>query len=227
MKIVLIQSGPNHEILVLGSLLIGLHKKYPGCQIIWAGNPKLFELMKYNRRIKRCVDINQDLTFSDLSIFYNTDLCINPSSTKDSRKFASSVSSKRYLGFTKTGAVDRHAEFFGRIMNGSVTTHKTILDLYFALADLKWAGEGYGLSYYPRKRQEKGYGTYLSQNINIQNASPIKLPKQLLPKFDAINQFREIHTDDLFVAHAGIALRKIVHFHADLPYELEFFNKSK
>ena len=213
--------------MVLGSLLIGLHKKYPGCQVIWAGNPNLFELMKYNRRVKRCVDINQELTFSGLSAFYNTDLCINPSNTKVAKRFVASVSSKQHLGFTKKGATDRNSEFFGRVMSGDVTTHKTILDLYFSLAGLKWTGEGYGLSYYPCKRQEKGDGTYLSQDVEVKGSSPIKLPRQLLAKFDTINQFREIHTDDLFVAHAGIALRKTIHFYADLPYELEFFKKGR
>jgi len=226
-KIVLIQSGSDHEAVVLCSLLIGLHKKWPGCQITWAGNPKFFELIKYNRRVKQCVDINQELSFSDLSTFYGTDLCINPSNTKSAKKFVLSVSSKQYLGFTKKGAADRHAEFFGRVISGDITTHKTILDLYFALAGLKWSGEGYGLSYYPRKRQENGDGTYLSQNVDIKNALPIRLPDNILRKLDAINQFKEIHTDDLFVAHVGIALRKIIHFYADLPYELEFFKKGK
>lgn len=227
MKIVLIQSGPDYEVLVLGSLLIGLHKKYQGSQIIWVGNPDHFELVRYNRRVKHCIDIGQELSFAGLSHLYDTDLCINPSNTNVAKKFISALPAKRFLGFTKSGPADRHAEFFEKVTKEEITTHKTSLDLYFMLADLKWAGEGYGLSYYPRKRQDKGNGTYLSKKIEVKDAIPIKLSKKLLPRFDIINQFKEIHTDDLFVAHAAIALRKYIHFYANLPYELEFFKKGQ
>jgi hypothetical protein len=227
MKIVLVQSGPGHDVLVLGSLIIGLHKKYQGSQIIWVGSPKFFDLVKYNRRIRRCVDIGQELTFSGLSLFYNTDLCINPSNTKEAKKFVSSLSAKNYLGFIKQGAVDRHAEFFHKVTSGEISTCKTILDLYFTLAGLKWSGEGYGLSYYPRKRQDKEHGSYLNIATPFAEASPINLPKKLLAQFDVINQFKNVHTDNLFVAHAAIALRKHLYFYADLPYKLEFFGKGK
>lgn len=228
MKIILIQSGPDHEALILGSLLIGLHKKYQGAEVVWVGQPKFFELVKYNNRIKRCMDIGQDLSFSSLSCVYGADLCINPSRTKSAKKFVSSVPAKQYLGFTKDGPANRQAEFFGKVMGGEISTRKNILDLYYSLADLRWSGEGYGLSYYPRKKQEKYVGTYLSQEIDVENGVPIQLPKKLLPRFDVLNQFGFVHTDDLFVTHASIALRKHVYYYSSSePCKIEFFKKGR
>lgn len=230
MKIILIQSGPDHEVLILGSLLIGLHKKYQGAEIVWVGQPQFFELVKYNKRIKRCVDVNQDLSFSSLNQLYGAEICINATNSKKTRKFASSIPVKQRFGFTKEGPVDRHAEFFQKVMTSEISTRKNVLDLYFQLAGLKWSGEGYGLSYYPRKKKEKATGTCLSGEFEVQveDSVAIQLPKSLLARFDTLNQFEIIHTDNLFVAHAGIALRKYVHFYSKaLPYQIEFFKKGR
>lgn len=228
MKIILVQSGPDYEVLILGSLLIGLQKKYQGAEIVWAGLPQFFELVRYNKRIKKCVDITQDLSFSSLNQLYGADVCINTSNAKKARQFTSSIPAKQRFGFMKDGPVDRHAEFFIKVMTNEISTRKNILDLYFSLAGLKWAGEGYGLSYYPRKKKEKATGIYLDMEVEVEDAVPIQLPHKLLPRFDAINQYETIHTDDLFVAHSGIALRKYVHFYCkSLPYEIEFFKKGR
>lgn len=228
MKVILVQSGPDHEVLILGSVLIGLHKRYQNTEVVWVGDPKYFELVKYNKRVKNCVDINQELSLSSLNKLYGADICINPSMTKRARNLMSSVHSKKQFGFDKNGPIDRSADFFKKIMSGEICTRKNILDIYFSLSGLKWSGEGYGLSYYPRKKKEKAIGRYLSADIEVEDSIPIQLPQKLLSRFDVLNQFETIHTDDLFVAHSGIALRKYVHFYCkSLPYQIEFFKKGK
>jgi hypothetical protein len=152
-------------------------------------------------------------------------MCINPSTTKLAKKFTTAISAKEYCGFTTNGPADRYAEFFDKVMTGEISTRKNILDIYYTLAHLKWTGEGYGLSYYPRKKQDKTAGSYM--NTKIENTLPIQLPAKILGQFDTINQFKTIHTDNLFVAHAGIALRKYVYLYTQsLPYEIEFFKKG-
>lgn len=225
MKIVVIQSGPDYEVLLLTSILIGLHKKYPGSEIYWVGEPQYFDLLKFNRRIKECLGIDRDITFSTLSQLCNLDLGINPCLNRRARQFASCLPAKQWLGFTKSGPVNRQAEFTQKILAGELSTHKNVLDIYYHLAGLQWAGEGYGLSYYPKHKQDQERGIFITGRANAPEGTRFGLPTNLLERFDVINQFHEIHTDSLFVLHSALALRKQTYFYEQKPlnYGIEFF----
>ena len=114
-------------------------------------------------------------------------------------------------------------------MKSTVKTNKTILDLYYNLAGLKWNGEGYAISYFPKNKQVRSCG------INSQHVPEIsdpcdkfKLPKKVLSTLDVINRYAEIHTDNHLTLHASMALRKKVTFYSPpLPYKIEFFNNGK
>jgi len=229
MKIVVVQLGPLHEGLLTTSLLIGLQKSHPNVEIIWAGDPSFFDLVRYNNRISSFIDVTKDITFGMLAKLYHADICINPCRTKKAREVTSLINAKVTFGFRKTGAVTRQAQFFENVLNGRTKTKKTILDLYYSLVEMQWHGEGYGLNYYPKNRQTKECGKYFTSNIkDLPQCSKIKLPKKLLAKLDSINQFNEILTDDLFVLHAAIALKKKVSFYSrPLPYCIEFFKNGK
>ncbi len=227
MKIVVIQSGEQHEVFPVLSLLIGLQKAYHNSKVIWIGNPLFFDLIKYNKRIQSYFDVDAEVNFDVLSKIFKPDICINPFNDKKSCAYASVTQAKKYHGFNKNGPVDRTAEFFDKVKNGTINTNKNILDLYYGLADLKWHGEGYGLSYYPKSKQIAECGK-IGVNIPVDDCDAFKLPRKLLPKFDTINKYSHIHTDDLFVLHAGLALRKNITFYSKpLSYKLEFFKKGK
>jgi hypothetical protein len=208
--------------LVQMSMLIGLKKQYPESKIIWIGEPSLFDLVRYNKRVHKCLSIHESSSLDILPTFFHADICINPSQRKQMQRFTGLVAAKKLFGFGQNGPVDGNAEFFGKIINGEISTNKSILDLYYGLAGMKWKGEGYGLSYYPRTKQNQETGIYLEDNQNF------SVPKKLFGCFDTINRFSEIVTDDLFVLHASLALRKKTVFVSDpLPYKIYFFNNGK
>lgn len=223
MKIIILHSNNLNELLPLMSLLIGLKKKYEKSSLIWIGCKKYFSLIKYNKRVKTCFDIEKEYNLSDLTAFYGSEICINTSWHKSMTSFSSLVGAKKYFGFDKNGPVNHAAEFFYKVMNYDITTNKTVLDMYYSLADLKWGGEGYGLSYYPKLKQNKKYGIFAEKED--ENYEEIDMPNDLLRRFDVINQYEQIKTDDLFTLHASLALRKKAIFCEKLPYKLNFSAK--
>jgi len=92
------------------------------------------------------------------------------------------------------------------------------LQLYYDLAEIGWKGEGYGLSYYPKTKQTMESGAYIDEETP-KNCTKIKMPDQILPRLDMLNEFASIYTDDVFTAHASIALRKKCYFTKELPME--------
>ncbi len=221
MKIVVIHSGADHEVFPLMSLLIGLEKKYKQTKVTWIGDPHFFDLVRFNKRVHKCIPLAETSSLDRLKLFFGPDLLVNPSRDKASAKIASLSGAKSFCGFGISGPVDRNAEFFSKVVSGNLRTNRHILDLYYSLADLKWQGEGYGLSYYPRTKQNKDTGIHLSNEKNF------AMPAKLLGKIDAINEYSQIVTDDLFICHTAIALRKLVLFADDsLSYRLCFFGRG-
>lgn len=221
MKIIVVHSGTEHEVLLLTSILIGLKKKYgSNSRILWVGDPEFFCLVKYNKRVKKCLNINH-LWDIPATNFYESEICINISLNDKATKFTSICGAKQFFGFTQNGPVDGNAEFAQKIIEKKLRTNKTALDIYYNIVGMKWKGEGYGLSYYPRLKQSKNCGSYTHNNI-APKCEEISLPDDFLSKFDAINQYSHIFTDDIFCLHAGLALRKQVTFLGDLPYKPNF-----
>lgn len=229
MKILLLQSGPEVEAVLFGSLLIGLHKRYPKCQIIWVGNPAHFELVRFNRRINDFVDINSDLNFKTLTYLHGADLCINPCRDRRARSFVSKAVASSLLGFGKDGPLNRDAIFFERVVTGATKTNKTLLQMYYALAGLSWDGEGYGLSYYPKIKQTRLTGVFSRKHKQLDEGQErIRLPRRLLSKIDTVNKYRSVITDDHLILRIAIALRKNVTFYSSsLPYAVEFFGRGQ
>ncbi len=224
-KIIIIQRG-EEVVFPLLSLAIGLHKIHSNAQIIWAGDQSLSDLVRYNKRIKRFIDIEQEFTMKTLQIVFGAEICVNTSTSPVARQFASNVNAANTIGFDKKGATSRSSEFFANVVSGTISTNKTALQLYYDLVGLRWRGEGYGLSYYPKARQTEQCGAYMTMHEAPENCPRIKMPKAVLSRLDTINRYEEIITDDVFSAHASIALRKRCTLIADLPYQMEFFGRG-
>lgn len=225
-KIVIIQQGGDAEIFPLLSVAIGLRKAYPNIQIIWAGERSLSDLVRYNKRIKRFIDVEQEFTMQTLQVVFGAEICVNTSTNTIAKQFASNVGANHTAGFDKKGATSRQAEFFGNVVSGKISTKKTALQLYYDLVGLRWRGEGYGLSYYPKVKQTEQCGSFMTTYDDPDNCSVIKMPNKALDRLDTINRYAEIITDDIFTAHAAIALRKQCTLIADLPYQMEFFGRG-
>lgn len=225
-KIVIIQSGSDAEIFPLLSLTIGLWKAYPNSQIIWVGDSSFSDLVRYNKRIKRFIDIEQEFTMKTLQMVFGTEICVNTSTNSVAKQFASNIGANHTVGFDKKGATSRQAEFFQNVVLGKISTKQTALQLYYDLVGLQWRGEGYGLSYYPKVKQTQQCGAFMTVYDQPDNCFKIKMPKRTLDKLDTINRYAEIITDDIFSGHAAIALRKQCTLVANLPYQMEFFGKG-
>lgn len=216
----MVHNGPPEEVLLLTGVLIGLKKLHPQSKVLWVGDPQYFPIIRFNKRIRKILNIHKGNDLASLTHFYGSDICYNPSDSETACRFASITGSKQYFGFNKDGAVDKNAEFFQKITSGKLKTNKTILDMYYGLAGIKWRGEGYGLSYYPTIKQTKQVGICAEQ-IN-EPGEIFKASNDYLETFDIINQYKKIITDKLFVAHAALALRKKVVFRGSIPYKLNF-----
>lgn len=227
MKVVIVQDGPAHEVLVLTSLLIGLYKKFQKPTIVWIGDSTYFDIVKYNKRISDTINLRDGLTFDSLPTVYGADICVNTSISSRAKKFTSSISAKKVYGFDKDGPTTDSAQFFHNVIHGNLTTNRSILDIYYDLVDLNWRGEGYGLSYYPKTRQNKDCGKFIDASIDV-DCETIKLPPSILRQLDVLNQYATIVTDSLFVLHASLALRKHVKFYtSNLPYRIEYFKNGE
>lgn len=225
-KIVIIQHRDESQVFPLLSLVIGLVKAHPNAQIIWAGDRSLSDLVKYNKRIKRFIDISQEFTMKTLQIIFGAEICVNTSTSPLAKQFASNVSAIKTIGFDKGGATSRQSEFFENVLSGEISTKKTVLQMYYDLAGLRWRGEGYGLSYYPKVRQIEQRGAYMTVYDDPDGHSVIDMPEDALSRLDAINRYAEITTDDIFSAHASIALRKQCTLIGNLSYQMEFFGRG-
>ncbi|HDY89655.1 MAG TPA: hypothetical protein ENH82_16275 [bacterium] len=184
------------------------------------------DLVRYNKRIKRFIDIEQEFTMKTLQIVFGAEICVNTSTSSIAKQFTSNVGAKHTAGFNKKGATSRQAEFFGNVVLGKISTKKTALQLYYDLVGLQWRGEGYGLSYYPKVKQTEQCGSFMTVYDEPEGCSRINMPKKVLDKLDTINRYAEIITDNVFSAHAAIALRKQCTLIADLSYEMEFFGRG-
>lgn len=225
-KFVIIQYGDAAEVFPLLSLVIGLQKEHPNSHIIWAGDPSLSDLIRYNKRVKRFIDIEQEFTIKTLQIVFGAEICVNTSSSPLAKRFASNVNAKSVIGFDQNGATSQQSEFFKNVITGKISTKKTALQLYYDLVGLRWRGEGYGLSYYPKTRQTERCGAFMTIHDEPKGCSTIRMPEKVLSKLDTLNRYTEIVTDDVFSAHASIALRKQCTLVGDLSYQMEFFGRG-
>lgn len=229
MKILVIQCGPLDQAVVASSLLVGLQKKYHNAVINWVGSSEFLPLLRYNKKLGEKFSIEQELDFSVLSHLYGTDLIVNTSEDKRAVPFTSAVISKNLVGFSGQNHQQSTATLLSRILSGKTKTHKHIIDLYYGLAGLKWNGQGYGLAYYPKTKQTREAASYLTKTKpKDAPKDQLKLGKSVLEAVDSINRYKAVTTDDLFVTHIAIALRKDVTLvvKEELPYRIEFFGNG-
>ena len=219
-RIILVQYGPPETVLLLTSALIGLKKIYNHSKVLWVGEPQYFSIIKFDKRIHKKLNIHKGSDLASLTYFYGSDICYNPSMHKTACTFASITGSKYIFGFNKNGPTSKSAEFFQKVMSGNLRTCKTILELYYGLANIRWNGEGYGLTYYPSTKQNKDVGVCMKKptETNEQFCTTNDYPELL----NLINQYKKIITDNLLVAHMSLSLRKKVEFHGFLTYKLNF-----
>jgi len=223
-RAIVLHYGPSWEALAATSLIKRLVQEHGGkLRLDWATTNESYPLFKYNSRIENLF-IGEPTSTDSYDVIY--DLSRNEQSTKICEALqgsACSVKDSYCYAYLAGERVDSH-----------------VLQVLFKLAGLSWRGEGYDLAYYPKNKVKKGktgvaisrddLRSYVKDNLQLSLSElwHIPLRKNLLKRIDEINRCKRIVTDDLFTAHAAIALRKHVEFldkdgfHA----EIEFFGKG-
>lgn len=147
-----------------------------------------------------------------------------------------SYKSKEIIGFG-TAVGDK----LYNILYGSKMTSKNVFQLYYNLAGMKWHGEGYDFYYYPRSRSHKdriglsivnkNLQRYIMRKLKLDSCHLWNIPFRfnLFRKIDEINKCKRIITDDYFVMHLAVFLRKNVYFLKTMPHttKIELFGNGK
>lgn len=151
------------------------------------------------------------------------DLLIDYGGSNMALQNARLIDHKEYLGLIapRTDEVDTHA-FKGLYLKERV--NRNLFQLMYGVAGLRWRGQGYGMKYFPRKRQKKNTVGVAIKNqslrqcvrqfLNIEHTRIWQIPfkENLLKQFDEVNCAESVVTDDPFIMHVALCLRKHVEF---------------
>ncbi len=234
MDIVIINVSPLVHNMYATSILRGLKKVYPESNITWVcPHEDVKQLVKRNKKINSYFFLEDFLLNGKSKKF---DLLINLSPELKPKMFES-ITAEEYRGFN-SGADDSYIE---EVLYSGKKTSMNLFQVYYNLAGLKWAGEGFDLAYYPRNRCEKNRAGIAIANVNIKRyieenlvlqsmkKSSVPLKKNVLKRMDEINSCSHIVTDDFLTMSLAVSLRKFVHFlhYKKSNVKIEFFGKGQ
>jgi len=237
MKFLVIHNGEPWQSLAATSLIRGLKHRHENCLIDWATSVDSYCLFQFNKNLSE--------VYIGLGPFKGSyDVAINLTPTIEAVNSLEKISAISKIGFIKkndhVGVSDSENEYMLQVFSGKENTSKNIFQMYYRLADMKWKGEGYDLSYFPRNRMKKrrtgiavkdvSLRSYVKENLNLDYSElwHVPLRSDLLKRIDEINRVKHLITDDLFCVHAGIAMRKHVEFldMNNFNMSIEFFSKG-
>jgi len=236
-NIAILNYGEPWQVLVSTSLVQGLRKKYPNSDIYFFCSQDSYPILQYNSKIHVISGYTQNISNS-------FDLAINMTPSIESSSFMSELDAKTKLGFYEFNgnvvSANKDAEEYLDIMSNRKITEKNILQVFYKLCGLTWRGEGYDLTYFPKNRTNKNktgiaishddLRHFVKNNLKLQMSEIYSVPirKNIFKKIDEINRCMYIITDDLFILHSAIALRKNVEFldTQGITTRIEFFGKG-
>lgn len=234
MKIVVIQNSMPDHALISTSLVAGIRKKYGQFPIIWMTNPDSLCFFKYINGVS-AVNINSNID----SLKYHT--VINLTNSDQAIKKSSAIDAENYYGFCDKSSNPDIANQGEDFLNGSKSSKQNMFQIFYGIAGLSWRGEGYGFGYFPKTKKkdgrigmaifDKGIKKYLKNNLDIPANLIWDIPirENHNKQFNEINCCEDVITDNSFIMHASLCLRKRTEF---LCYEkpnvkLEFFGKGQ
>lgn len=231
----------NHEdpwmVLASTSLITRIKKDYPKSNIYFFSNQESVPFLLFNNQVTVS---NGYVCDFDCEFDY----AFNLSPKIESCNLLLNLKAKVKMGFTENlGKIDfanKEAEYFYRVLNKEKKTDKNIFQLMYKACGMTWKGEGYNLCYYPRNKTNKNITgvitekedlkNFLISNLSLKESKLCSMPfrSNILKKIDEVNRCMNVVTDDLFILHASIALRKNVQF-LDLDglcFNTEFFGRG-
>jgi len=237
MNIAVLNFGEPWLVLASTSLIRGLLKKFPEANISFFVSQDSLPIVQFNRKVTPISGYayNKNVNF---------DFAVNMTPTVEASDFMAEIGAKDQTGFLeKNGdifSINKDAEEYFSIMHKGQSSERHLLQVLYKLVGLTWRGEGYDLAYYPKNKTNK-YRTgiaithdslrqFVKNNLKLEMSELHSVPirKNLLKKMDEINRCMNVITDDLFILHASIALRKNVEFldTSGLSTRVEFFGRG-
>lgn len=133
----------------------------------------------------------------------------------------------RYRGLIPrdNSEIDEHA-FRGLYLREQV--QRNLFQLMYGVAGLRWEGQGYRFRYYPKTRKkpgrvgiavrDRGVRAYVEGRLrqDADRTWKVLFRQNVLKQFDEVNAADSVVTDDEFVLHAALCLRRHVEY---LVYE--------
>jgi len=216
-KIVIAHLGTPYECFVSTSILKGLKREFKDfeARVIVAGKASE-SVFKYNRNIRAChisSHAEKELQNEEFNLFIN----LHPGFSEGTH-FEIQAKEKRGFGFTEGW------ERYYDILYGKKISKRNVFQIYSALAGVVWKGESYDFHYHPKthckaKRTglavaHSGIRNYIKDRLRLDDAKLWNVPfkKNLFKRIDEINRCQDIVTDDFFIMHLAIFLRKNVYF---------------
>jgi hypothetical protein len=235
---VVIHAGPSDEALALTSLVSGLHRQYGVHPITWVTNP---ENMVFYRHLKGVQVCEMDCP----PLMGQFDRMINLGGSAAALGLSTLLNASQCFGlysnetpFASENAHDaRHA--FEVLYEGK-ETKQNHFQVLFQMAGLSWRGESYAFRYYPKakeKRDTTGIAVrhdatrqFLKDQLHLdcERLWHIPIKRDPLKQFDEVNRCESVITDDPFVMHVAVALRKHVEFllHRVPTTRIELFGRG-
>lgn len=237
MRFLILHHGDPWQSLAATSLIKGLSKRYPDCSLSWATSSESYPLYQFNQRLEN-IFVGKG-PFKD-----KYDVTINLTPTEECARAMQETEAAERRGFVLQDSClttsEKSNDEFLPVLLGEASSSKNILQIYFRLAGMRWKGDGYDMSYYPRNKMKKSktgiavsddsLRTFVKENLELDYSElwHVPLRSNLLKRIDEINRVKHLITDDLFCVHAGIAMRKHVEFldTQNLNMSIEFFSKG-
>lgn len=237
MNYLVLHHGEAWQAVAATSLIRGLKRRDPTCSIVWATSVECRPIFEYNNKL------------SEAHVGYgpfkgNFDVAINLTPSEESASAMKESQAVEKFGFIldngRVSVTHQENQYILDVFSGKISTQNHILQLYYRVAGMKWRGEGYDLSYYPRnkvKKKKTGVAVsdpslrlFVKENLKLDHSELWHIPMRsnIFKRIDEINRVKHIITDDLLCAHIGIATRKHVEFldTNDLNMSIEFFSKG-
>jgi len=232
LNILLLHTGTPCECFIATSLIKALHKKYNPTISLLIESKESISIFNHNPFIKKIYTLNSP---GDISSHYY-DKIINLSPNIEPQ-FLLEIKGEESLGF----GYDPKSKYFYDILYGDISSTKSIFQIYFRIAGLRWKGEGYSLGYKPKSKNKPKTSGVAIANANLRNFIINKLnldqsklwnipyKVNLFRKIDEINRCPHIITDDFFTLNIALYLRKNVYFLKTIPINtrIELFGKGK
>jgi hypothetical protein len=214
MNIVIIHDGPKEHGLALTGVIAALQRQHTSAHILIATNPENHPFYQFNKSVTVAdLSPNKDTLTCDLLIDYGgSDKAVALSLIYEPTTYRGLLSREQSVA-------DQHA-FRGLYLKSEVP--RNLFQLLFGVAGLKWKGEGYYFRYYPRAKQtndsigiavrDQRVRSYLYQRLKKDESRLWQLPFKInvLKQFDEVNKAASVVTDDPFVMHVALCLRKHV-----------------